>query len=300
MPYISGNGKIQDVYHSDNVFVNGVNIALWNPPGGAAAFYAAKGLSVDGTFIDTPEIQYVADSVDADNIDFTNTATQAQVISNVNSGLSSGSISNNVVPSTAPIVTQNDSTAANPPAGTVTTGNFSQWTDAEYPKGSAIYSSVQLTPNTALADFTTNAVLFNGGDPKWLRSQNGLTVPQILNNLSNLATNCWEPIKAKYPNAIVTNTFRQGSTTSQHAYGQAMDIQFRGISPSDYFGIAQWIRDNVSYDQLLLEKAANAPWIHISFFSGTGIQVALKPQNRVATMLVGSPTSFTPGLQQVA
>ena len=38
MPYIPGNGKIQDVYHSTNVFANNVPVALWNPPGASASF----------------------------------------------------------------------------------------------------------------------------------------------------------------------------------------------------------------------------------------------------------------------
>jgi hypothetical protein len=29
MPYVPGGGKIEDVYHSGNVYVNNVPIALW-------------------------------------------------------------------------------------------------------------------------------------------------------------------------------------------------------------------------------------------------------------------------------
>lgn len=300
MPYIRGSGKIKDVFHSANVYANNIPVALWDAPDGAAAFYAAQGLSVDLVFIDTPEIQYTTSNVDADNLDFDNTTVQDNVNAAVDSGLTSGQITENIVPASAPVVIETDQNTANLSTGTYVTTDFSAWSASEYPKGHEIYSTVQLTASTSLADFTTNTVLFNGGDPKWLKAQNGLTVPQILTNLANLAKNCWEPIKSKYPNAVITNTFRQGSASSQHAYGQAMDIQFKSIGPQEYYNIAQWIRDTVAFDQLLLEKASNAPWIHISFYSGTGINVSLKPANRVATMLVGKPTSFTPGLQQVA
>jgi hypothetical protein len=300
MPYVGGNGGISDVYHANNVYANGQLVALWNPPGGAAAYMAKLGLNLDLTFVDNEETQYVADSVDADDIDFDDPASTSKVDTAIAAGQASGKLTSNTIPSTDPIVTQTDSTGPNTSAGTVITGDFASYTDSEYPKGHAIYSTVQLTANTSLAKFTTQTALWGGGDPKWLKAQKGLTVPQILNNMANLAKNTWEPILAKYPNAIITNTFRQGESQAQHGTGQAMDIQFKGIAPKDYFEIAKWIRDNIAFDQLLLEKASNAPWIHISFYSGTGKRVADKPINRVATMLVGNPTSFTPGLQQVA
>ena len=300
MPYVPGGGKISDVYHATNVYANGQAVALWNPPGGAAAYMAKLGLSLDLTFVDNDESQYVADAVDADDVDFDNPASTSKVDTAIAAGQASGKITSNTVPTTAPTVTQTDTASPKTSAGTVITGDFASYTDSEYPKGHSIYSTVQLTANTSLAKFTTQTALWGGGDPKWLKAQKGLTVPQILNNMANLAKNTWEPILAKYPNAIITNTFRQGESQAQHGFGMAMDIQFKGIAPSDYFTIAQWIRDNIAFDQLLLEKASNAPWIHVSFWSGTGKRVSDKPINRVATMLVGNPTSFTPGLQQVA
>jgi hypothetical protein len=300
MPYVPGGGKISDVYHATNVYANGQAVALWNPPGGAAAYMAKLGLALDLTFVDNEESQYVADSVDADDIDFDDPTTTSKVDTAIAAGQASGKITANTVPATAPIVTQTDTGSPNTSAGTVIAGDFASYTESEYPKGHSIYSSLQLTANTSLAKFTTQTALWNGGDPKWLKAQKGLTVPQILNNMANLAKNTWEPIYAKYPNAIITNVFRQGASQAQHGDGMAMDIQFKGIAPSDYFTIAQWIRDNIPFDQLLLEKAANAPWIHISFWSGTGKRVSDKPINRVATVIVSSPSSFTPGLQQVA
>jgi len=38
MPYIAGGGKIDDVYHSGNVYINNVPVALWMNPGISSLF----------------------------------------------------------------------------------------------------------------------------------------------------------------------------------------------------------------------------------------------------------------------
>lgn len=85
-----------------------------------------------------------------------------------------------------------------------------------------------------------------------------------------MCLNCLEPIYNRYSNAFVTNTWRlpSGNPNSQHPKGQAADLQFRGVKKSDYFTIAQEIKDLVPFDQLLLEyktTGTGLPWIHISF-----------------------------------
>jgi len=98
-----------------------------------------------------------------------------------------------------------------------------------------------------------------------------LSREEIVCNLKLLCINCLEPIYDRYNNSFVTNTWRPrgiGSPTSQHPKGQAADIQFRGVKKSDYFQIAQSIKDLVPFDQLLLEyktTGTGLPWIHISF-----------------------------------
>lgn len=101
-----------------------------------------------------------------------------------------------------------------------------------------------------------------------VQANKGFTVGQIVENLKNLTVNCIEPILAQYPNGFVTNTFREGATQAQHGNGQACDIQFKGIQKADYYNIALWVRDNISYDQFLLEYKSGGsglPWLHISF-----------------------------------
>ena len=135
-----------------------------------------------------------------------------------------------------------------------------------FPTGSAI-DNIVLTPNYTVGKLTRSPnVTFDNP----LRSgQAGLSVEEICCNLKLLAVNCIEPIRAQYATAFVTNTFRlSNGKNSQHHKGMAADIQFRGLAKAQYFTVAQWIRDNVSYDQLLLEyktTGTGLPWIHISF-----------------------------------
>ena len=56
------------------------------------------------------------------------------------------------------------------------------------------------------------------------------------------------------------------STKSQHARGEAADFEIFGISNKE---LADWINENLTYDQLILEywkeSDPNSGWIHCSF-----------------------------------
>jgi hypothetical protein len=95
----------------------------------------------------------------------------------------------------------------------------------------------------------------------------GNTQKQIIDKLKTLAVHTLDPIKTQYPDMIVTNAYRGKSGTSQHNIGEAADIQFSGLSKSEYFARAQWIRENIPHDKLILEyknTGSGLPWIHIS------------------------------------
>jgi hypothetical protein len=253
MPYIGGTGLIDDVYHSGNVFANFVNIALWNDPQGPAAAVLGQ--------IMAPTFQADAGIIALDGDEDPNVVDKQQ------SALV-----------TAGIVSQNDlNLGNNPVAGTsdskpgtsvapVTTSTTVDPNQTTFP------DSYQLSTNYTLGGVTkAPGVVFTHP----VEASAGLTVAEVVANLQLLAQNCMEPIKAHRPDMYLTNSFRPagiGSPTSQHPKGQACDMQFSKASRSDYFTIAQWIRDNVSYDQLLLEyktTGSGLPWIHISF-NGTG------------------------------
>ena len=56
--------------------------------------------------------------------------------------------------------------------------------------------------------------------------------------------------------------------SSQHAKGQAADFEIYGLSNGE---LAEWIRENLDYDQLILEfwtpESPNNGWIHCSYNS---------------------------------
>jgi len=123
----------------------------------------------------------------------------------------------------------------------------------------------QLSPHFNLGMLSTRAAVSNYR----VAAQKGLTYGEIVYNLQVMALNVLEPIYNAYPTMIVTSAFRtetNQNTLSQHGKGQAVDIQFRGMSKKDYYDIAVKLKEFLNYDQMLLEYCnyANNPWIHIS------------------------------------
>lgn len=123
-----------------------------------------------------------------------------------------------------------------------------------------------------LADVTTGAVLTKNK----IISQHGLSESQIEANLSNMATNILDPLAAKYGknDILLTSCFRLINPTrnyvSQHELGQAADIQFPGqhngsLSGDAWWERVLWIKDNLPYDQFILEYLGKKPWCHVSF-----------------------------------
>ena len=154
--------------------------------------------------------------------------------------------------------------------------------------------NTKLSPTTTLGDFINKLVAIPNCKRKSVPAQMGLSPDQIVCNLAHLCVEVWEPIKARYPNAIITNTLRVGSNVGAgpHGTGQGMDIQFNvtnggSIPPKDYFAIAQWIKSNISFNQMLLEystvKGYLVAWIHISIYAGTGKQT--NDASRVLTFM---------------
>jgi hypothetical protein len=88
-------------------------------------------------------------------------------------------------------------------------------------------------------------------------------------NLRQLCRSVLEPIRAHFGKPVrVSSGYRSlqlnraigGSKTSQHCYGQAADISIAGV---DNLDLAKWIRDNLYFDQVIMEGT----WVHVSFSS---------------------------------
>jgi hypothetical protein len=100
---------------------------------------------------------------------------------------------------------------------------------------------------------------------------------QELENLVELVKNVLDPIREHFGRPVTVNSgYRgkklnkaiKGSKNSQHCKGQAADIEIIGISNYD---LACWIRDNMDFDQLILEfhnrKVPDSGWVHVSWNS---------------------------------
>lgn len=100
---------------------------------------------------------------------------------------------------------------------------------------------------------------------------------QELENLVELVKNVLDPIREHFGKPVTVNSgYRgkklnsaiKGSKNSQHCKGQAADIEIIGVSN---YELACWIRDNMDFDQLILEfhnrKVPDSGWVHVSWNS---------------------------------
>ncbi len=95
-------------------------------------------------------------------------------------------------------------------------------------------------------------------------------------NLKQLGTNIYDKIYNKFDgNVKLTSVFRNsevnakvgGSSTSQHRYGQALDIKgTNGITNKQIF---KYVKDNLDYHQIIWEfgSTTEPSWVHIGYKS---------------------------------
>jgi zinc D-Ala-D-Ala carboxypeptidase len=102
--------------------------------------------------------------------------------------------------------------------------------------------------------------------------------PAHIDNLKALCVNVLQPIRSQF-NApvLISSGYRSGelniaigsSIKSQHIEGKAADIEVAGTDNKE---LAEWIRDNLEFDQLILEfyrdGEPESGWIHVSWNSG--------------------------------
>lgn len=168
-----------------------------------------------------------------------------------------------------------------------TPGSKDEGTETEcgqYPTDPVDYNQ-QLSPNFKIRNLSIGAVFAHDIIP-----QNGLTVPDIICNLKALSENILEPLNAKYPGLRINSGFRKGASTSQHNKGMACDLQWPGLSPAGYTPIANWIRDNLPFDQLIFEHG-NSIWLHVSYN-----RTASKQRNALLTYYPQATPNYKPGL----
>ena len=95
-------------------------------------------------------------------------------------------------------------------------------------------------------------------------------------NLKSLCEMILQPIRDHFGQVVsVSSGYRSpelcvaigSSTKSQHARGEAADFEIFGVSNKE---LADWINENLTYDQLILEywkgeEEPNSGWVHCSF-----------------------------------
>ena len=128
---------------------------------------------------------------------------------------------------------------------------------------------MKLTTNFSLAELTASQVAARKGIP------NNPTAGQI-ENLKKLCESILQPIRNHYDApVIISSGYRSpelcinigSSIDSQHAKGQAADLQVVGV---DNKSLAKYIKENLDFDQLILEfyKESEGPhsgWVHVSY-----------------------------------
>lgn len=127
--------------------------------------------------------------------------------------------------------------------------------------GSGVNYDAKISPSFRLRDLSISCVF-----PHKIKAQVGLTENDIVCNLQNVAINILEPLKAQYPTMRINSAFRgtpSAGGKSQHMKGEAIDVQFTGFKPKDYLGVADWIKKNLPFDQMIFEHG-NSIWIHLS------------------------------------
>jgi len=268
MPYVPGSGSqrtsslpaVQDLYYSGNVFINNVQAALWLPPANSDIFVLS--------LINSPTFsqENAINQIDGEEDEATVTTNQQRLIKQgvvtqheINQGNGAGD--NPVSTDTA--------APGNGSVAEVTTGAVSVGSVVD---DTLLYDSPLTGKKYYVKTVTKQPGVVFPYDVATVAPQNGLTVQQVCDNLRFLIINCFDPVKKQYPDAFMTCSFRAdiGYAKSQHKSGQACDIQYSSATKADYYTRAVWIRDNIKFDQFLLEYKTTGtrnPWHHLSFNS---------------------------------
>ena len=126
---------------------------------------------------------------------------------------------------------------------------------------------MKLSKNFSLAEFCKSQTATRLG-------LDNTPTQEHIDNAVLLAVNVLQPVRENFGPTVINSGYRGaalnkavgGSSKSQHCKGQAADIECIGHSNYD---VAVWIRDNLEFDQLILEGYKSGDprsgWVHVSF-----------------------------------
>ena len=129
---------------------------------------------------------------------------------------------------------------------------------------------MKLTMNFDLEEFTKSSTAEREGI-----NNTPAEGSDAVENLRDLAVRILQPIRDHFGKPVRLNSGYRGpelnacvggAKSSQHCSGEAADIEIMGVSNRV---LAEWIRDNLSFDQLILEGHKpgdlNSGWVHVSY-----------------------------------
>jgi len=126
---------------------------------------------------------------------------------------------------------------------------------------------------------------------------------ETIDNLKMLCEKVLQPVREHFGKSVTVNSgYRSpelnsspavgGSKTSDHCKGMAADIEIAGVANAE---LAQWIMNNLTYSQLILEfytqGIPDSGWVHVSYDPKN-----LKKQELTAVKVAGK-TQYLQGLQ---
>jgi zinc D-Ala-D-Ala carboxypeptidase len=142
-----------------------------------------------------------------------------------------------------------------------------------------IIINMKLSANFQLSELVKSQVAERKGIPN-------NPSPAHIDNLKALCVNVLQPIRSHFDSPVlISSGYRSAELciaigskpTSQHSEGKAADIEVVNV---DNKVLAEWIRDNLEFDQLILEfyrdGEPDSGWIHVSWNSDNNRSQTLK------------------------
>ena len=123
---------------------------------------------------------------------------------------------------------------------------------------------MKLTQHFSLAEFTRSATAAQKGI-------DNMPSATAIGNMRHLCERVLEPLRDHVGHPItITSGYRSqrlnkavgGVDNSQHMAGEAADLAISSLRQGREW--MEWIMDNCEFDQLILEKAGSAIWLHVS------------------------------------
>ena len=126
---------------------------------------------------------------------------------------------------------------------------------------------MQLSRNFTLSELSKS-------EPAIRKGINNNPNAEQIEKLKALCENILQPVRDHFGRVKITSGFRSAelcvaigsSINSQHAKAEAADFECVGVDNAE---LADWIKDNLPYDQLIVEYYTpgepNSGWIHCSY-----------------------------------